>query len=104
MPSDTTTSGNASAVSPGLPGRAQQYATRVIFLLSGFAMAAWAPLVPFAKLRLDINDGTLGLLLLCIGAGSTFSMPLTGFLTGRFGCKTLILLASIILCLDLPLL
>ncbi len=104
MPSDTMTSGNASAVFPGLPGRAQQYATRIIFLLSGFAMAAWAPLVPFVKLRLDISDGTLGLLLLCIGAGSTLSMPLTGFLTGRLGCKTVILVASALLCLDLPLL
>ncbi|MGV8926234.1 MAG: MFS transporter [Ewingella sp.] len=104
MTSNTTTSGKASAVYPSLPGRAQQYATRIIFLLSGFAMAAWAPLVPFVKLRLDINDGTLGLLLLCIGAGSTLSMPLTGFLTGRLGCKTVILLASIILCFDLPLL
>lgn len=104
MPSDTTTSGKASGVILSVPGRAQQHATRVIFLLSGFAMAAWAPLVPFVKLRLDISDGTLGLLLLCIGAGSTFSMPLTGFLTGRLGCKTVILLASGILCLDLPLL
>src|SRR5476649_2997119 len=104
MPGATTTSGNASAVSPGLPGRAQQHATRIIFLLCGFAMAAWAPLVPFVKLRLDISDGTLGLLLLCIGAGSTLSMPLTGFLTGRLGCKTVILVASALLCLDLPLL
>lgn len=104
MPSDSTTLGKASAIFPALPGRAQQYATRIIFLLSGFAMAAWAPLVPFVKLRLDISDGTLGLLLLCIGAGSTFSMPLTGFLTGRLGCKTVILLASAILCIDLPLL
>jgi len=104
MPSDTTTSGDASAVSPALPGRAQQHATRIIFLLCGFAMAAWAPLVPFVKLRLDISDGTLGLLLPCIGAGSTLSMPLTGILTGRLGCKAVILLASVILCFDLPLL
>lgn len=87
-----------------IPGRAQQHATRLIFLLSGFAMAAWAPLVPFVKLRLAISDGTLGLLLLCIGAGSTFSMPLTGFLTGKLGCKTVILIASVLLLLALPLL
>jgi len=86
------------------PGVAQQHATRIIFLLSGFAMAAWAPLVPFVKLRLAISDGTLGLLLLCIGAGSTFSMPLTGFMTGKLGCKTVILIASILLLLALPLL
>ena len=86
------------------PGRCQQMATRIIFLLSGFVMSAWAPLVPFVKTRLDINDGTLGLLLLCIGAGSTFSMPLTGVLTAKLGCKTVILLSTLVLCLDLPLL
>ncbi|WP_420803775.1 MFS transporter [Rahnella perminowiae] len=85
------------------PGVAQQHATRLIFLLSGFAMAAWAPLVPFVKLRLEISDGTLGLLLLCLGAGSTFSMPLTGFLTSKLGCKTVILIACSLL-LSLPLL
>jgi len=86
------------------PGRAQQWATRIIFLLSGLAMSAWAPLVPFVKLRLGINDATLGLLLLCLGAGSILSMPLTGYLTGKFGCKTVILLAGGLLCIDLPLL
>src|SRR5471032_774907 len=102
MPSDSTRRHDGPTASAPLPGVPQQHATRIIFLLSGFAMAAWAPLVPFAKLRLDINDGTLGLLLLCIGAGSTFSMPLTGFLTGRLGCKNVILLAATLLCLDLP--
>ncbi|CAM3722533.1 MFS transporter [Rouxiella silvae] len=86
------------------PGTAQQVATRIIFLLSGFAISAWAPLVPFVKIRLDISDGTLGLLLLCIGAGSTFSMPLTGYLTGKMGCKAVIILSTVVLCLDLPLL
>jgi len=86
------------------PGRAQQWATRIIFLLSGLAMSAWAPLVPFVKLRLGINDAVLGLLLLCLGAGSIFSMPLTGYLTNKLGCKTVIVLAGILLCIDLPLL
>jgi fucose permease len=102
MPSHDCQPASAPSDSAPLPGVAQQHATRIIFFLSGFAMAAWAPLVPFAKLRLDISDGTLGLLLLCIGAGSTFSMPLTGFLTGRLGCKNVILLAATMLCLDLP--
>lgn len=67
-------------------------------------MAAWAPLVPFAKTRLNLDDGSLGLLLLCIGAGSMLAMPLTGFLTGKFGCRQVILLAGLLLCIDLPLL
>ncbi len=103
-PMTTDSSPALPRAAASVPGVAQQHATRLTFLLSGFAMAAWAPLVPFVKLRLAISDGTLGLLLLCIGAGSTFSMPLTGFLTGKLGCKTVILIASTLLLLSLPLL
>ena len=67
-------------------------------------MAARAPLVPFAKTRIGIDDGSLGLLLLCIGAGSMLAMPLTGFLTGKLGCRAVILMAGLGLCIDLPLL
>ncbi|UJD81116.1 MFS transporter [Serratia rubidaea] len=86
---------------PGIP---EQIATRIAFFVSGLGMAAWAPLVPFAKLRLNLDDGSLGLLLLCIGAGSLLAMPLTGLLTGKLGCRRVILLAGLALCIDLPLL
>ncbi|WP_025122832.1 MULTISPECIES: MFS transporter [unclassified Serratia (in: enterobacteria)] len=81
-----------------------QNATRLAFFIAGLAMATWAPLVPFAKSRIGIDDGSLGLLLLCIGVGSIMAMPLTGLLTGKFGCRRVILLAGVALCIDLPLL
>ncbi|MFZ1874635.1 MAG: MFS transporter [Chania sp.] len=86
------------------PGVPEQVATRLAFFIAGIGMAAWAPLVPFAKTRINIDDGSLGLLLLCIGAGSMLAMPLTGLLTGKFGCRRVILLAGLALCIDLPLL
>ncbi|EFE95633.1 MFS transporter [Serratia odorifera] len=86
---------------PGVPA---QIATRMAFFVAGLGMAAWAPLVPFAKTRLALDDGALGLLLLCIGAGSMLAMPFTGLLTGKFGCRRVILLAGLALCIDLPLL
>lgn len=86
---------------PGVPA---QNATRLAFFIAGLAMATWAPLVPFAKTRIGIDDGSLGLLLLCIGVGSIMAMPLTGLLTGKFGCRRVILLAGVALCIDLPLL
>ncbi|MFV8903859.1 MFS transporter [Serratia fonticola] len=88
-------------IKPGVP---EQNATRLTFFIAGLAMATWAPLVPFAKTRINIDDGSLGLLLLCIGVGSIMAMPLTGLLTGKFGCRRVILLAGIALCIDLPLL
>lgn len=67
-------------------------------------MAAWAPLVPFAKARTELSDGGLGLLLLCLGTGSIATMSLAGALTARYGCRRVIVASAVPLCLALPLL
>nr|WP_256736564.1 MFS transporter [Pseudomonas gingeri] len=80
----------------------QQQATRGIFFVAGLGMASWAPLIPFVKSRLDIDDGTLGLLLFCIAAGSMLVMPFAGRAIARLGCRTLILACAAVFCLILP--
>lgn len=82
----------------------EQHATRAIFFMAGLAMSSWAPLIPFAKARLEINDGALGLLLFCIAAGSMLIMPFTGRLITRFGCRRLMIFSVLGLAADLPLL
>lgn len=79
-------------------------ATRVVFFIAGFAMSAWAPLVPFAKARLAINDASLGLLLLCLGIGSLLAMPLAAPWAHRLGCKRPIVAAVCVLGVTLPML
>ncbi len=79
-------------------------ATRLSFLVAGFGLACWAPLVPFAKTRLAVDDGALGLLLLCIGLGSVTAMQFTGVLTSRFGSRLVILVGGIGMAATLPLL
>ncbi|WP_407310998.1 MFS transporter [Pseudomonas sp. nanlin1] len=86
------------------PGREAQMATRVAFFIGGFAMSAWAPMVPLAKARAALSEGSLGLLLLGLGAGSILAMPLAGYLCARFGCRRVILTAGLGICLILPLL
>ncbi len=81
---------------------ATRLATRLSFLVAGFGIACWAPLVPFAKQRLAVDDGTLGLLLLCIGIGSVVAMLLTGPLSARFGSKPIILAGGFGLAVVLP--
>ena len=49
---------------PVRPGRPEQMSTRLAFFIAGFGIAAWAPLVPYAKARAGLDEGTLGLLLL----------------------------------------
>jgi len=59
--------------------------------VAGFGVAAWAPLIPFAKLRLGADDGLMGLLRLCLGAGSVTAMLRTGPLCARYGCKPVVM-------------
>ncbi|GMA98003.1 MFS transporter [Pelosinus sp. IPA-1] len=82
----------------------EQISTRVAFFIAGFGISAWAPLVPYAKERLSIDEGVLGLLLLCLGTGSIITMPLAGALAARFGCRLVIWAASLLICVSLPLL
>jgi predicted MFS family arabinose efflux permease len=86
------------------PARSEQVATRIAFFIAGFGMAAWAPLVPFAKARIGMNDGVLGLLLLFLGIGSFVAMPLAGAFAARVGCRRVVIVSVLAICLALPLL
>lgn len=85
-----------------LSGRREQFATRAVFLIAGLGMAAWAPLVPFAKARLAVGDAAFGLLLLCLGLGSIVAMPITGVLASKFGCRAVIAASSTLLAIGVP--
>lgn len=77
-------------------------ATRLAFLVAGFGISCWAPLVPYAKQRLGVDNGTFGVLLLCLGIGSVISMPLTGVISARFGSKPVIVTSGFGLLVFLP--
>lgn len=81
---------------------ATRLATRLSFLVAGFGIACWAPLVPFAKARLGIDDGVLGMLLLCLGLGSVIAMLATGVLSAKYGAKPIILVSGFGIALTLP--
>ena len=82
----------------------QQHATRAAFFVPGFAIACWAPLVPFVKQRASLDDATLGMVLLCLGLGSLLAMPLSGMLAARHGCRPVMLSTVGMMVLSLPLL
>lgn len=83
---------------------ASRLATRLAFWVAGFGLSAWAPLVPYAKERLHIDDRSLGLLLLCLGIGSVAAMVRTGPLCSRYGCKPVIVTGGLCMALLLPVL
>jgi predicted MFS family arabinose efflux permease len=85
-------------------GVREQRATALIFLATGFCIAVWAPLIPFAKARLGIDEAQVGLLLFCLGFGSILAMPITGVMTTRYGCRAIILGGGVLFAASLPLL
>ncbi|WP_313653928.1 MFS transporter [Pantoea sp.] len=80
------------------------WGTRTIFLVNGLGMSAWAPLVPFARDRLQLSGASLGALLLCLGIGSLAAMPVTGTLVARFGCRRVMAFSTLLVLLMMPLL
>lgn len=83
---------------------ATRLATRLAFLVAGFGIACWAPLVPLVKQHLNIDEAVLGLLLLCLGVGSIFAMVMTGILSARYGSRPIIVAGGLGLTIMLPLL
>lgn len=80
------------------------WGTRTIFLINGLGMSAWAPLVPFARDRLQLSGASLGALLLCLGIGSLAAMPVTGTLVARFGCRRVMCFSTLLVLMMMPLL
>lgn len=92
----------AAVIEGAAGGRARQWATRCLFLMAGLATAAWAALVPDAKARTGLDEGGLGLVLLCLGIGSLLAMPASGMLSTRHGCRRVLTVCGVLTCLILP--
>lgn len=81
--------------------RAASTATRAFFLILGITTASWAPMVPLAKARLDLDEAHLGLVLLWMGLGCAGATPLAGFLVHRYGNRNVMTISGLLLCLGL---
>ena len=77
-------------------GMREVHAARAFFFVGGFGTATWAPLVPLLRERLMVGDDVLGMLLLCIGVGSLLTMPLSGALAMRLGCRRVVMTAAVL--------
>lgn len=88
---------------PGSDQKRNEYATRVAFFIDGLGFSTLAPFVPTIKQKLGLDEGTLGLLLLCVGLGSMLVMPFGGGLAARLSCRKVILASAIVMGCSLPL-
>jgi predicted MFS family arabinose efflux permease len=79
-------------------------ATRFIFLAFGMGFASWAPMIPFVKSRLGLDEAQFGLLLLLSGIGGVFMLGLSSWLIKHFGSRLVIVVSGILMLILLPLL
>lgn len=77
-------------------------AARLLFLLCGLIISSWAPMVPYVKNNLSLNESELGILFLALGIGALLTMPISGKLIKHFGCKPIIIIGAIFSILILP--
>lgn len=77
---------------------------RLVFCMSGIGISVWAIVIPYTKIRFQLDDGALGLVLLAGGTGGVAVMPLAGMAVARWGSRTCIVAAMLLMCLLLPVL
>ncbi|GAB3581684.1 MFS transporter [Amycolatopsis endophytica] len=75
----------------------------VVFALNGAVYGSWAPRVPALAEQVGASPGTLGLALLGGTAGLLLAAPLSGRLSERFGARVVMLAATLLSCVVLPL-
>ncbi len=83
---------------------AARKASLLIFLVCGIGLSCWAPMVPFAKINLGLDDAALGVVLLSLGLGAILVMPFTGMFINKYGSRKVTLTAASVIALILPLL
>ena len=76
-------------------------AAKFSFFLAGFSIAAWAPLVPYLKTRLNITHLELSQIILLMGAGSIIGMLIATILVKILGIRKTLGSSAIILLLSI---
>ena len=90
---------------PVIPGLgAARWAVSTIFLLNGAGIGVWAAHVPLVQARAGIATGMLGFLLLTIAGGAVSAMPLSGWLSGRWGTRAVVIGSGLLFALTSALL
>jgi len=76
----------------------------VFFFIAGLTFASWASRIPDIKTKLQLTEAGLGAVLFALPVGQLVSLPLSGWLTSRFGSRQMLIGAAILFPLTLLLL
>jgi cyanate permease len=77
--------GPQSALVDDVRFREARNAVYFVFFGNGFLFANWAARIPQVRAELGVTPGVLGLILLCLAAGSGIGTPLSGLIISRLG-------------------
>lgn len=84
--------------------RLHRVAVSVFFFIAGLTFASWASRIPDIKIKLQLTEAGLGAVLFALPVGQLVSLPLSGWLTSRFGSRQMLIGAAILFPLTLLLL
>lgn len=84
--------------------RIYRIAVGAFFFVAGLTFSTWASRIPDIKNALHLSEAALGLVLFALPIGQFISLPLSAWLSSRFGTKSLMLVASVLYALTLVLL
>lgn len=76
-------------------------AVSAMFLMNGFVIGSWAPLVPELAGRHGLTESAVGLLILALGLGSLIVMPVSGALIARIGALPILRVTCLLVSLAL---
>jgi len=79
-------------------------AVGAFFFLAGLTFSTWASRIPDIKTALGLSEAGLGLVLFALPVGQLLSLPLSAWLSSRYGTKSVMLVAAILYPLTLLLL
>jgi MFS family permease len=82
----------------------RRVAVSALFFVAGLCFASWASRIPDIRLKLGLSEGELGQLLLALPVGSMLALPVAGWLVHNYGSRVVVLLATCLYALFLPLL
>ena len=88
--------GEVAAATAGFFPRSR-IAVSGLFLVNGYMVGSWAPKIPVFADRLQLSEGTLGLMILLFGVGSLLMMPVAGSQIARYGSSVVVKITGALL-------
>ena len=86
------------------PLRVSRFAVAALFFLNGALFGTWVSRIPAVKSTLGLSDGVFGVALLAMALGAVVAMPLSGWLSGRWGSHRVCRGTTLVFCGLLPVL